>query len=48
MEAAPEQEEVRESVAAIYELRAALEPSLMGQNLSHSAAAYARKGRPFV
>lgn len=48
LEAAPGQPEVRESVAAIYELRAALEPSLMGQNLCHSAAAYARKGRPFV
>ena len=48
LEAAPELPEVRESVAAIYELRAGLEPSLMGQNLCHSAAAYARKGRPFV
>ncbi len=47
LEAAPASPAVQEGVAAIYEARAAIETSLMGQNICHSAAAYARKGRAY-
>ena len=39
---------IRETVAALYERRAAGESSLMARNLFRSAAAYAREGRPFA
>jgi glyoxylase-like metal-dependent hydrolase (beta-lactamase superfamily II) len=48
LEAAPEDPKVRDAVAAVYERRAAAESSLMARNLFHSAAAYAREGRPFA
>jgi glyoxylase-like metal-dependent hydrolase (beta-lactamase superfamily II) len=47
LEAEPGSDRVRTAVAALYERRAELEPSLMGVNLFRSAAAYAREGRPF-
>lgn len=47
LEAAPEDGQVREAVARIYEARAQSEQSLMAINLFNSAAAYARSGRPF-
>jgi len=47
LEAEPSNEAVRARVSALYEQRAAAEPSLMGVNLFRSAAAYAREGRPF-
>ena len=48
LEADPADAQVRESVAALYERRAAGESSLMARNLFRSAAAYAREGRPFA
>lgn len=48
LEAEPGDAEVQATVAAIYETRAAGETSLMARNLCHSAAAYAREGRPFA
>jgi alkyl sulfatase BDS1-like metallo-beta-lactamase superfamily hydrolase len=47
MEASPGDGEVQAKVAAVYEARAAREQSLMTINIFHSAAAYARAGRPF-
>jgi glyoxylase-like metal-dependent hydrolase (beta-lactamase superfamily II) len=47
LEAAPEDEAVREAVVDVYERRADRAASLMAANLYHSAAAYARDGRPF-
>ncbi len=47
LEASPDDAEVQVGVAAIYKLRADGETSLMAINLFHSAAAYAREGRPF-
>jgi len=43
----PDDETVRETVADVYERRADHATSLMAANLYHSAAAYARDGRPF-
>ena len=48
LEAAPEDARVKETVARIYEQRAASERSLMATNLFRTAAAYATAGRPFV
>ena len=48
LEAAPDDQEVRETVASLYETRAAQERGLMSENLYKSAAVYARAGRPFV
>ncbi len=48
LEAAPQDCAVQEKVAGIYEKRAAQETSLMTINIFHSAAAYARAGRPFA
>ncbi len=48
LEAAPDDVDVRESVAELYERRAEAERSLMAVNLYRSAAAYARAGRPFA
>ncbi len=47
LEAAPEDTDLAQRVAAIYEQRAKGETSLMAINLFSSAAAYAREGRPF-
>jgi len=47
LETAPDDEDVRARVAAIYEARAEEEEGLMARNLFRSAAAYAREGRPF-
>ncbi len=47
LEAQPGNQTVRDTVASLYERRAAEEPSLMAANLFRSAAAYAREGRPF-
>jgi len=47
LENAPDDEDVRERVAAIYEARAEEEEGLMARNLFRSAAAYAREGRPY-
>lgn len=47
LEAAPDDSFVQESVASIYDRRADMETSLMAINLFHSAAAYARAGRPY-
>ncbi|MFW6052201.1 MAG: alkyl sulfatase dimerization domain-containing protein [Myxococcota bacterium] len=47
LEAAPEDGQVQEAVARIYEARARSERSLMAINLFNSAAEYARSGRPF-
>jgi hypothetical protein len=47
LEADPGCAEVQAAVAEIYERRAAAETSLMATNLFHSAAEYARRGRPF-
>ena len=48
LEAAPDDPQVREGVAALYERRAAGESSLMATNLFRAAAADARAGRPFA
>jgi len=48
LEASPDDEAVRERVAALYTQRAEHEDSLMAKNLFASAAAYARAGRPFA
>jgi len=48
LEAAPGDEAVRTSVAAVYDARAETEESLMAINIFNSAAAYARAGRPFA
>jgi alkyl sulfatase BDS1-like metallo-beta-lactamase superfamily hydrolase len=48
LEAAPDHDAVRATVAAIYSRRAAHESSLMAINLYRSAAAYAEEGRPFA
>ena len=48
LEAAPQDPAIQEKVANVYEKRAARETSLMTINIFHSAAAYARAGRPFV
>ena len=48
LEAAPDDHNVRDIVARIYESRAQSETSLMAINLFRSAAAYARAGRPFA
>lgn len=48
LEATPDDPGIRETVAALYERRAAREPGLMAANLYRSAAAYARAGRPFT
>ncbi len=47
LEADPEDADLADRVAAIYERRAEEETSLMAINLFSSAAAYARDGRPF-
>lgn len=47
LEAAPQNKEVQEAVAQIYEARAQAESSLMANNIFSSAAAYARAGRPY-
>ncbi len=47
LEAAPDDREVCEGVAELYDRRAESETSLMAINLFASAAAYAREGRPF-
>ncbi|MCA9604375.1 MAG: MBL fold metallo-hydrolase [Myxococcales bacterium] len=47
LEASPDDPDVQKRVAAIYEARAEEEDSLMARNLFHSAAAYAREGRPY-
>ena len=48
LEAASEDEAVRDQVAHLYETRAVGETSLMAINLFRSAAAYARAGRPYA
>lgn len=48
LEAAAQDSEVREAVAAIYERRIEKEKSLMAVNIFRSAAAYARAGKPFA
>jgi glyoxylase-like metal-dependent hydrolase (beta-lactamase superfamily II) len=48
LEAEPSSDTVRDKVASIYENRANTESSLMAINIFHSAAAYARAGRPFA
>jgi glyoxylase-like metal-dependent hydrolase (beta-lactamase superfamily II) len=48
MEADPSNDAVRAKVASIYDNRANTESSLMAINIFHSAAAYARAGRPFA
>lgn len=47
LEAAPDDPDVCEAVAALYEQRAEQETALMAVNLYRSAAAYARAGRPY-
>jgi glyoxylase-like metal-dependent hydrolase (beta-lactamase superfamily II) len=47
MEAEPQNPEIQEIVAAIYDQREQQEDSLMALNICSSAAAYARAGRPF-
>ena len=47
LECSPQNAEVADAVAAIYETRADAEPGLMAENLFRSAAAYARERRPF-
>jgi len=47
LEAAPDDPDVQAAVAALYDLRAESESSLMAINLYRSAAAYARAGRPY-
>lgn len=47
LEAEPDNESVQDTVITIYESRAENAESLMAANLFHSAAAYARDGRPF-
>ena len=48
LEAAPEDADVQNRVAALYTARAEGETSLMAMNLYNSAAAYARAGRPYA
>ena len=48
LEAEPADIDVQAATAEIYDRRAAAETSLMATNLFHSAAAYARGGRPFA
>jgi glyoxylase-like metal-dependent hydrolase (beta-lactamase superfamily II) len=48
LEAAPQDPAIQEKVANVYEKRATQETSLMTINIFHSAAAYARAGRPFA
>lgn len=48
LEAAPQDTAVQQGVAALYEMRAQQETSLMARNIFRSAAAYAREGRPFA
>ncbi len=48
LEAAPSDPAVQAKVAAVYEMRAAAETSLMAVNIYNSAAAYAKAGRPFA
>ncbi len=48
LEAAPSDPQVQANVAAIYDKRAAAEPSLIAINIFNSAAAYARAGKPFA
>ena len=48
LEAAPKDTHVQETVARVYEQRAASEASLMAINLFRSAAAYATAGRAFA
>jgi glyoxylase-like metal-dependent hydrolase (beta-lactamase superfamily II) len=47
LEAAPDDEAVRQAVAEVYRARSEREPGLMAQNLFASAAAYAEEGRPY-
>jgi alkyl sulfatase BDS1-like metallo-beta-lactamase superfamily hydrolase len=47
LECSPQDAEIGDAVAAIYEARADAEPGLMAENLFRSAAAYARERRPF-
>ena len=47
LEAEPQNKEVQEKVATIYEKRAAEEEALMSINIYNSAAVYARQGRAF-
>ena len=48
LEAAPSDPDVQQRVAALYDLRAESETSLMATNLFRSAASYARAGRPYA
>ena len=48
LEAAPNDPQVTDTVATLYETRATTEPGLMATNLYRSAASYARAGRPFA
>jgi len=48
LEAAPGDAGVQQKVAGIYDMRADSETSLMAVNIFNSAAAYARKGRPYA
>jgi glyoxylase-like metal-dependent hydrolase (beta-lactamase superfamily II) len=48
LEAEPHNKNVQEKVAALYELRAKTEQSLMTINIYNSAAAYARAGKPYA
>lgn len=47
LEAAPDDESVRDAVADVYRQRAERANSLMAANIYNSAAAYAESGRPF-
>jgi glyoxylase-like metal-dependent hydrolase (beta-lactamase superfamily II) len=47
LECSPDDAEIGEAVAAVYEARAGAESGLMAENLFRSAAAYAREHRPF-
>jgi glyoxylase-like metal-dependent hydrolase (beta-lactamase superfamily II) len=47
LEAAPEDQSIRDAVADLYERRAGMEAGLMSGNTYRAAAVYARAGRPF-
>ncbi len=47
LEAEPDNKEIQEKVAALYDRRAEEEEALMSINIYNAAAVYARQGRPF-
>ncbi|MDZ7731275.1 MAG: alkyl sulfatase dimerization domain-containing protein [Natrialbaceae archaeon] len=47
LEAAPDNETIRDQVATIHQERASVETDLMSRNIFSAAADYARQGRPY-